>query len=385
MSPPFALNALIGLYLHIPFCRSKCPYCDFFSLADRARDFRIYPNWLCQHLHWAADHGWKGPVSTVYFGGGTPSLLSPQSIAQLLGVIDLRYGLIADAEVTLEVNPGTVSAATLSGYRSAGVNRLSLGLQSLESKHLSTLERRHGRREGVKAVHLARQAGFDNLSLDLMFALPGQSLSGLEVELDRYLEFSPEHLSCYGLTAEPGTRFYDDVRCGKVNLPDDTFYAEAFRLLHERLSDAGFQHYEIANYARPGYVCRHNLNYWQRRPYLGIGAGAHSFLDNAWGERWAVPNDIAAYEDNLRRQQEPARHLESFNRQEAMSETVYLALRTSLGIEDKLFVSRYGKELSEVFPAAVKQLGAYLHHIDGRWQLTLEGWLLYDRLIQEFL
>lgn len=374
-----------GLYLHIPFCRRKCQYCDFFSVTDDSRHFHAYPDLLRRHLAWAAGRGWRGPVDTVYFGGGTPSLLAAESIAGLLAAIATSFGLAGDAEITLEANPGTVTPDSLAGYRAAGVNRLSLGLQSLDAGQLDNLGRLHDAAHGVQAVHHARRAGFANLSLDLIFALPGQSLADLEGELARYLDLAPEHLSCYGLTAEPGTPLYERVQGGALVLPDGEFYAEAFLLLHERLTAAGFDHYEIASYARPGQACRHNRGYWERRPYLGVGAGAHTFLDTGWGERWAVPPDLAAYGAAVRAGEEPAEQLERFDRAGAMSETLYLGLRTRAGVADAGFRARFGCGVAEAYPQAVARLRPWLRLEEGCWRLTVDGWLLYDRLIQEFL
>lgn len=376
---------MFSLYIHVPFCRRKCPYCDFYSLPAAEQALAAYPGLLCRHLELSAKDAWSGPVDTVFFGGGTPSLLSPAAIAAVLTTIDRHFGLAADAEISLEANPGTVSPDSLGGYRAAGVNRLSLGLQSLVSDQLLTLGRLHGRSEGVQAVRWARQAGFTNLALDLIFALPGQTLAGLAEELAGFLALEPDHLSCYGLTAEPGTPFHHQLQSGELQLPDDGFYADAFLLLHERLQQQGLSHYEVANYARPGHACRHNLGYWQRRPCLGIGAGAHSFVDRGWGERLAVPPDLAAYRAALAGCQEPAHPIESFDRRGAMSETLYLALRTAQGVDDAAFAARFGCSVDAAFPAAISRLGSYLQREAGQWRLSLDGWLLYDRLIQEFL
>ena len=374
-----------GLYLHIPFCRRKCPYCDFFSVEEHDAQRRAYPALLRRHLEWAAGHGWQAPFDTVYFGGGTPSLLSPRAVGSLLEAADRQFGLAGDAEITLEANPGTVTAARLAGYRAAGVNRLSLGLQSLAPGSLTLLGRRHDAVQGVRSVELARRAGFANLSLDLIFALPGQSLAELDTELDRYFALAPEHLSCYGLTAEPDTPFGHRVQAGELHLPDGDFYAEAFLLLHERLATAGFEHYEIANYARPGRACRHNLGYWARREYLGVGAGAHSFREKGWGERWSVPADLAVFGAALRAGTDPAERLEAFDRRGAMGEVLYLALRTRNGMDETAFAKSFGCGVAGAFPDAVKRLQPWLALRDGAWRMSVDGWLLYDRLIQEFL
>ena len=376
---------MLGLYLHIPFCRRKCPYCDFFSGPASTAQLRAYPALLLRHLDWAGKHGWHGPVTSIYFGGGTPSLLPPRAVGNLLEAIAQRFRLADESEISLEANPGTVTAASLAGYRAAGVNRLSLGLQSLDSGQLKTLGRLHGRAEGVQAVRWAHQSGFSNLSLDLIFALPEQTLAGLAEGIEGYLDLAPEHLSCYGLTADPDTPFHLRLQTGELTLPDADFYAEAFLLLHERLSVAGYEHYEIANYARPGYLCTHNLGYWERRPYLGLGAGAHSFRDNGWGERWAVPPDLPAYSAALHHRREPATCLEQFDRRGAMNESLYLGLRTAQGVDDTAFRARFGCSVAEAFPQAAAQLQPWLAMVEERWRMTIDGWLLYDRLIQEFL
>lgn len=340
---------------------------------------------MIQHLAWATGHNWSGPFDTVYFGGGTPSLLKPGAVADILQAIDQGLGLAQDVEISLEANPGTVSQQSLAGYRSAGVNRLSLGLQSCNDNHLKLLGRLHDRQAGIKAFQWARDAGFENLSLDLMFALPGQTLADLEEELGVYLELAPEHLSCYGLTAEPQTLFQQRVARGELILPDDELYADAFMMIHDQLAAAGYEHYEIANYARDGATCRHNLGYWQRRSCLGIGAGAHSFHADQWGSRWEIPADLDAYRQTLHDRQEPMHCLEKFDRESALSEFVYLALRTRQGISDIELQRRFGCTLKEAFPEAVAASSAWLVQDSGRWSLTPVAWLLYDRLILPFL
>jgi oxygen-independent coproporphyrinogen-3 oxidase len=376
---------MAGLYVHIPFCRRKCPYCDFYSEVACDAATREYPELLTQHLVWATEQGWSGPVDSIYFGGGTPSLLTSAAIADILQAVKQTLGRTTGAEITIEANPGTVSQQSLTGYRSAGVNRLSLGLQSCNDNHLARLGRRHDRQAGLNAFHWARSAGFDNISLDLMFSLPGQTTAELEEDLQSYLELGPEHLSCYGLTAEPETPFQKQLAAGTLSLPDDEFYADAFMLIHEQLTSAGYEHYEIANYARDGCTSRHNLGYWQRRPYLGIGAGAHSFQNLQWGSRWEVPADLTAYRQALLDQQEPMTCLETFDHKSALSEKLYLALRTRQGITDAELQDLFGCTLQEAFPEAVTASRQWLVNDDGRWTLTPAGWLLFDRLILPFL
>lgn len=376
---------MAGLYLHIPFCRQKCSYCDFYSIEACRADLQDYPDLLIQHLAWIASQSGNQQIETIYFGGGTPSLLVPATIASILQTIDDYFLITTNAEITLEANPGTVTESALRGYRSAGVNRLSLGLQSCNDHQLSKLGRLHTRDEGISAYRAARNAGFGNISLDLMFALPGQTIVELEKDLQIYLELAPEHLSCYGLTAEPNTPLQAHIASGTLTLPDEDFYADAFLLLHDQLTLANYEHYEIANYARNGFSSRHNLGYWQRHTSLGVGAGAHTFHEEHWGSRWEVPANLDAYREALHSCQEPMRCLETFDRDSALSETIYLALRTSRGITDTELQRRFGCTLQEAFPEAVSANAQWLVNKSGCWSLTPSGWLLFDHLILPFL
>jgi oxygen-independent coproporphyrinogen-3 oxidase len=377
---------MASLYLHVPFCRKKCPYCDFFSVPGHLSSLESYPELLMRHIDLAADGGaWDAPIETIFFGGGTPSLLSPESIGEILARAEDRFGFAADMEISLEANPGTLTAASLAGYRAAGVNRLSLGVQSLDPQKLKLLGRTHSPEEAKNAATWARRAGFTNLSCDLMFALPGQTAGALQAELDRFLDLSPDHISAYGLTVEEETPFYHLHRAGGLHLPDEDRYAELFCLADERLGREGFRHYEISNYARPGRECRHNLHYWRRRSYLGVGAGAHSFCGRGWGERRAVPADLAPYTAALSRGEDPAETLETFDRRGAMAETLYLGLRTAEGIDEGEFRRRFNAGVEETFPEAVRRAGDRLVLRDGRWRMDLEGWLLFDHIITAFL
>ncbi len=376
----------LSLYLHIPFCRRKCPYCDFFSLPADAGLLCDYPGLLDRHLERAAASGlWQGPLTTVFFGGGTPSLLPPAAIGSILKRAESLFGFAPEAEISLEANPGTITAATLAGYRRAGINRLSLGVQSLDDGALAALGRIHRAAEARAAVAWARSAGFDNLGLDLMFALPGQRVGDLEREIDAYLALAPEHLSCYGLAVEEETPFHHRHRAGELSLPDDEQYAAFFQRVDRRLAAAGYRHYEISNYARTGRECRHNQRYWQRQAYLGVGAGAHSFCDRGWGKRLRVPSDLPGYRAALAADRAVEELLEVFDRRAAMAETLYLGLRTRRGVVEDEFRARFGCGVAEAFPEAVARCGERLALEAGCWRFDLAGWLLFDHLISEFL
>ena len=374
---------MTGLYLHIPFCLRKCPYCDFFSVPHHGTAVSAYVQWLIDDLEQATSH-WSGPVSTLFFGGGTPSLLAPHEVARLLSQIDIQLGFTPDAEISLEANPGTLDVEKLSGYRQAGVNRLSIGLQSLNDKRLIQLGRLHDAATGLQAIHDARFAGFENISCDLMFSVPDQTSEDLASDLNKILEIEPEHIAVYGLTIEAGTPFADRQARGELSLPDEDAYIAAYRLLNERLTLAGYEHYEISNFARSRKRCRHNQRYWQRQSVLGLGAGAHSFDAEGWGMRLAIPNDLIAYQADLQAGNDPSRLIETFDRHGAMIEALYLGLRTSDGVDDNVFSERFGCSVEDAFPQAIERCQPHLQKVDGRWRFDLEGWLLFDTLLLHF-
>ncbi len=378
---------MTSLYLHIPFCVRKCPYCDFFS-TDRHSPAVLgeYVDLLLKQLELAAADGiWKGPLATIFFGGGTPSLLTPPQVGRILQTAAARFGLAADCEISLEANPGTLTPDSLAGYRAAGVNRLSLGAQSLDDRALAQLGRIHSAADIRQAVAWSRTAGFSNLGLDLIYARSGQSPADLKREIVAFLALEPEHLSCYGLSVEEETPYHALQRRGGLALPDEQSYARQYTLLHERLAEAGFGHYEISNYARPGRECRHNLGYWRRQGCLALGAGSHAFDPAGWGRRLAVPGDLADYEQKLAAGRDPLAELEVFDRAGAMAETLYLGLRTAEGIDDRAFSARFGTSLAAHFAPAIARAGSHLRHEDDRWTFDLSGWLIFDHLILPFL
>jgi len=375
-----------SLYLHVPFCASKCPYCDFYSQVGNQAQLNAYVELLRRHLALLHTSGeLSAPPATVFFGGGTPSLLSPAQIAILLDQLRRNVGLAADAEISLEANPGTVDLERLRGYRRAGINRLSFGVQSLQDKSLQVLGRGHSAEQAVQAVAWARQAGFENVGCDLMFGLPGQDCGDLLQDLAALLQLQPNHLSCYGLTVEEGTPFENLQRSGFWQLPDEELYRDLYLTVHEQLTAAGFEHYEISNYAQPGNACRHNLAYWRRRSCHAVGAGAHSFVAAGYGTRRAVPADLEAYRQALRTGRDPALTLETFDRRGAMAETLYLGLRCREGVAEGDFRRTFGIGVAEVFAEPIRRCGERLRLVDGRWRFDLEGWLLYDHFISFFL
>lgn len=268
----------LSLYVHIPWCARKCPYCDFNShAADRAVPERAYVDALLRDLEDELPGVGSRPIATLFIGGGTPSLFSAEAIARLLEGIRARVALAGDAEITLEANPGSADQDRFRGFRQAGVNRLSIGVQSFAPEKLRRLGRIHDREQALKAVAAARAAGFDNINLDLMFGLPEQTVTAALDDLATAIALGPKHLSFYQLTVEPNTRFYKDP----PRLPDEDTVEAMQRACQALLARQGYRRYEVSAYAQTDFRCRHNLNYWQFGDYLGIGAGAHGKLTDA--------------------------------------------------------------------------------------------------------
>jgi oxygen-independent coproporphyrinogen III oxidase len=291
--PPPRPSVPAGVYVHWPFCRSKCPYCDFYSLApgspERAGggaeaaylvalldEIRSSP-----HADPAGRDSGPAAIDTIYFGGGTPSLMGPAALEAILGAIGQTFSVAPGAEVTLEVNPTAAETAALGEMLGLGVNRLSVGAQSFDDRVLAQLGRAHDAATTRRAIERMRQLGVDNLSLDLIFAVPGQTLAGLRADMDALLEFAPEHVSAYGLTVHEGTPFGESQRQGRLELPEDDLYAAMYEALIDRLTGAGLEHYEISNWPRPGLASRHNSKYWRQANVAGFGPSAHG----TWGRR----------------------------------------------------------------------------------------------------
>ncbi|MBN2645579.1 MAG: radical SAM family heme chaperone HemW [Desulfuromonadaceae bacterium] len=376
-----------AVYLHIPFCRAKCPYCDFYSLpASADAEIDAYVALLCQEIRLCNEVGMGDPaITSLFLGGGTPSLLSVEQLSRLLDALVQRYGFVSQAEISMEVNPGTVTPTWLREVRALGINRLSIGVQSFQDDQLRWLGRIHDAAQALGCIEAARSAGFDNLSLDLMFALPTATVAQQQADREWVARLAPEHCSVYGLTVEEGTPLADRIAAGDFDEVEERHYCDQFLAWHETLAALGYEHYEISNYARPGLVCRHNLSYWLRQPCLGLGAGAHSFLLNGWGERKANGDDVAAYRDALVRSDSPRQLIERFTADSAMREWTYLRLRTRQGVCEQEFQACFGRSFADVFATALDRAAAVLSHRHGCWSFTPQGWLLFNHYVREFL
>jgi oxygen-independent coproporphyrinogen-3 oxidase len=330
------------------------------------------------------------PLKSVFIGGGTPSLLSLAQMQSIVAALREVASFDVELEFSLEVNPATTSPEWLSGLYVLGVNRLSIGVQSFQDDALQLLGRAHTGSEALACVENARSAGFENINIDMMFALPGLNTQArnhawMKQDQDLVAHLKPEHVSVYGMTLEPGTPFGEQVECGLLTDVDEEDFRVQFLDWHHTLEKLGFVHYEISNYALAGSECQHNLAYWKRNTCYACGAGAHAFDSNVWGIRSACASDVSGYIEALRRGENPRREVERFDVDSAMAEWVYLRLRTARGVDEREFRGIFGKDFSHTYADAIRTCGAALRCEAGRWYLTPRGWLLYNHYVQAFL
>jgi oxygen-independent coproporphyrinogen-3 oxidase len=347
MAEPFAL------YVHVPWCRRVCPYCDFNVYARARPDDAAEAAALAAELTaWGEREPWRGRrVASLYFGGGTPSLLAPATIAAVVEAAARGFGLDDDCEVTLEANPGTIDAERLAAYTRAGMTRLSLGTQSFDAGVLRRLGRDHGPEESVAAVEAARAAGLSNVSLDLIFGVPGQTPGSFEHDLDVAVGLAPEHVSAYSLTFEEGTPFHAWRTSGRLTPVDEDVEEAMADVLAARLESAGYRRYEISSWARPGFESRHNQSYWTGRDYLGIGPGAHSFSATPHpGRRWHNERKPDVHRDGVVARGTAVAMEEALTEEVARAEAMFTGLRRVDGVEVARFRARFGVSPEESFP-----------------------------------
>ena len=378
-----------SLYLHIPFCHTRCHYCDFNTYAGILPLREPYVRALLAEINTAGrfarlPSGERRRSRTIFFGGGTPSLLTVEQITRLLKACSTSFAVDEGAEITLEANPGTLSQEQLAGLRAAGINRLSMGAQSFDAHLLKTLGRIHSPEDITQAVQYARTAGFTSINIDFMFGLPGQTMHHWRQTLDRALDLHPEHLSLYSLIIEEGTPFYTWTHAGQITPADEDLCADMYEYADERLQAAGYENYEISNWSLPGHQSRHNLTYWHNLPYLGMGAGASSFFDN---RRFSNVREPLAYIRLLRDGQRPEAESETVDRAQAMSETAFLALRTAMGLHLPTFEERFGQPFTQFAGdrlQLVEEAGLLEH--DRDWlRLSKRGRLLGNEVFLRLL
>jgi len=386
----------VGLYVHVPFCERVCPYCDFavvgaptIELAVEAR----YTDALVRELE-TRRGGFAGePLETVYFGGGTPSLLRAESLARVLEAAHRAFGAGgATGEVTLEANPSTVERDRLPAFREIGVNRLSLGIQSFDDATLRRLGRAHKAKESRETVSAAREAGFENLSLDLILACPGQGFEGFAHDLEEALACRPEHISIYELTIEEGTPFALAAQRDQLERADEDEAARMLEHTAARCSDAGLERYEVSNYARPGFTSRHNQRYWTRQPVFGIGMGAWSYEGpgegRPHGRRRMNPRTLTAYLDAVEKGRVDALEIETLAPEQARGEAVFLALRRRRGLEAAAFEREFGAPPRHFYAEQIDRLVAselLTEGAGGDLRLSERGVLLSDTVFADFV
>lgn len=380
-----------SLYIHIPYCSSKCPYCDFNSYAASSWPEDEYVRALsCELARRAQETPYAGDkLRTVFFGGGTPSLFAPKSIAAILERAEGLFGFEHDAEITLEANPGTVDLAKLVELRASGVNRISFGAQSFNDATLAFLGRIHRASHTREAARMAHRAGFERLNLDLIFAVPGQTLDDVMNDIAEVATLEPDHVSAYNLTFEEGTAFFAEMRRGRITPLASDEQAAMYAAVREELPRRGYAMYEISNYAPPGHEARHNLTYWHAESYLGIGAGAHSFARDAsgGGRRWWNERGPGRYLACATESGAAEAGGEQVDAATAMGEFAFLNLRLREGFALDAFRERFGSEFDEVFGARSARLfeGGLLEHAGGRVRLSDRGVELADSIFAEFI
>jgi len=375
-----------GLYIHVPFCIKKCNYCDFVSYAYREEDARVYLEGLIREMEiYAASSSLRGrKISTIYIGGGTPTCLPAGYLEKILHGCFNYFHVKPGAEVSVEANPGTLNKGLVEALISSGVNRLSLGVQSCLGDELVLLGRIHSYRQAEESFLTAREAGMENIGVDLIFGIPGQSVAGWLRCLELILALGPDHVSAYGLQLEEGTPLYRDVQNGIIMPCNEDVELKLMMETINFLTGNSFEHYEISNFARPGKKCRHNLIYWHNQEYLGLGPAAHSFIH---GVRYANEEGLSSYTGALNAGRLPVAHKERINLETEMAETVFLGLRLMEGLDLGRFFRRFGCSLQDVYPEQLNRLLelGLVEITDNRLKLTRRGLPVANSVFVEFI
>lgn len=385
----------LEIYIHIPFCVRKCAYCDFLSGPAAPEEQKAYVRALIKEIRTAACYSSRYEVTTIFFGGGTPSLLAGEQLDEIMRTIKESFPIREDAEITMEMNPGTANREKLKAYRQAGINRLSIGLQSANNQELKILGRIHTFETFLETYQMAREEGFDNINVDLMSALPGQTETSYEETVQKVLTLAPEHISSYSLIIEEGTPFFEWYGKGETGnmpeLPDEDTERCMYRRTKELLEEAGYYRYEVSNYALPGKECRHNIGYWERKDYLGFGIGAASLLEE---NRFSNVRDRSVYVQALEQYEGEEvfaairTEKEVLSKEDQMSETMILGLRMMKGIAKDEFHKRFGKAMDEVYGDVLKKyIDWNLLELtqDNRVRFTEQGISVSNIVLADFL
>ena len=373
----------LGIYIHIPFCRSKCQYCDFYSVTNKEhRLLEQYRKAICQHIKEAGAQAPDYLVDTIYFGGGTPSFFGPEGMSAILTAIRKSFDVSSSAEITFEANPDSITPHLLRRLRREGFNRVSLGIQCDNDEILKMIGRPHTYQQAVDAYKLIRRKGFRNVSVDLMYGLPGQSLTDWQDTLEHVLELKPEHISCYGLKVEEGTPLYEIQY--EANLADDDTQADMYLHAIEILREHGYRQYEISNFCRKGHVSRHNLKYWSGDEYLGFGPAAASDFG---GRRFTGIRDVHGYIDGILNGGTVLEDVQEVPFRERAGEYLMMRLRTSMGIVPDEYERKFLLPFAPLEAKLEEFRSAHLaiRTYDGRWHLTAQGYLLSNSIISDLL
>ena len=381
------------LYIHVPFCIKKCAYCDFLSAPAGEEERQRYVETMIKEIQGYRKKYQEYCVTTIFVGGGTPSVLSGEQIKEVFNALRASFVIDAQAEITIEVNPGTVTEEKVEAWMQAGVNRISIGLQSVNDEELQMLGRMHTYKDFLNTYHLLRDKGFNNLNIDLISAIPGQTLESWKKTLSTVAELEPEHISAYSLIVEEGTPFYTIYGEGGADgnlesvvqpLPDE----ETERFIYEEtetiLQKYGYDRYEISNYAKPGYACRHNEGYWRRVNYLGVGLGASSLIEN---QRFRNFSTYDAYMDAIQNQKLFHEEVKSLSVTDEMEEFMFLGLRMMSGISREEFQKKFGKKIETVYEKQIQQLkkDGLIEFVENRIRLTKRGIDISNYVFEQFL
>lgn len=368
-----------GLYIHIPFCRQKCLYCDFPSYAGKEELIYSYVDALVKEIQYYNEESFN----TIFIGGGTPTYLPLEALMILCKSVN-KLNIAADSEFTIECNPGTVDENKLRYLKSSGINRLSIGLQAWQNRLLKNLGRIHSQEEFLKSYEIARKAGFDNINIDIMFGLPGQSLSDLMETLKSVTSLAPEHLSCYSLIIEEGTPFGDRYKRGNLKLPDEDETTIMYEKAIEYLYSKGYMQYEISNFAKKGFQCRHNLKYWNLDEYIGCGAAAHSYLNHI---RYNNKHQIKDYIYAVNKGEKPVNEIHKNTQEDEIEEFVFLGLRKSEGISENEFRDRFGMDINSIYGEIIDKYKKYNLIIkkNGQIFLSLKGIEISNTILSDFI
>ncbi|MGQ9488683.1 MAG: radical SAM family heme chaperone HemW [Armatimonadota bacterium] len=372
----------VSIYVHIPFCAKRCAYCDFNTYAWRGAIVRDTLEAIRLSIESTEEPNIVVP--TIFFGGGTPSFPDPELVVRILDAVRARFRVLPDAEISIEVNPGTVDRARYSLLKQAGFNRLSMGVQAFDDGLLKALGRIHTAAEALRSYETARQAGFENINIDLMFALPNQTLRQWQKTLRVAISLQPEHISCYALTVEPGTLFFKMYQQGKLNLPDEETDLRMYQYTIRALTRAGYEHYEISNFAKLGYRCRHNMVYWRNEEYLGFGPGAVSYRR---GMRWRTISNPRRYVQAVRSSASLVEEEERLDADASLGETLMLMLRLRNGVDVRMVEERYGVNLIQRYARQVDKLRRLrlLEVTPDYWRITAKGLPVTNSICAEFL